>query len=184
MPPRFVLAACAFAALAPSVARAQDTPTHRTAPLDLTIARHTVSGGFIDYRSGGLLDVLVAAPVRSASHAAFIAAAGVGVVVGGFGDRCLIRPSGGCAPKGNFVVANALAGADVALAAWSARLLVGPALYRGAGASSLGIQTRLDLISPPVARIAIGPMVRATVLPSHGGESLLAWAAGASIAIR
>ena len=184
MPSWSLAIACAVVVLVPPPARAQDVPSHRTAVLDLTMARHAVNGGFIDYRNGAMLDVLAAGTVRSSPRAAFIAAVGAGVVVGGFSDRCLSRPDGGCAPLGNFVVTNVLAGADLSLGQSSMRVLLGPALYNGAGASSLGAQVRLDLISPPLVHVGIGPMLRATVLPSHGGDLLVAWAVGGSLVIR
>ena len=108
-----------------SVARGQQTH-HRTPALDLTLARHTVSGGFIDFRDGAMLDLLAAGELRSAPRWAWVAAGGASVILGGLGDRCLIRPDGGgCAPQGNFVAVSLLSGAQVALGPAGARALVG-----------------------------------------------------------
>ena len=170
--------------LSASVARAQHVK-HRTPALDLTLARHTVSGGFIDFRDGAMLDLLAAGELRSAPRWAWVAAGGASVILGGLGDRCLIRPDGGgCAPQGNFVAVSLLSGAQVALGPAGARALVGPALYNGAGDSSLGAQGRVDLLSPALAHVGLGVMARATVLPSHGGARLVAWAIGGSATIR
>ena len=170
--------------LMPSAAQAQRTH-HESAALDLSLARHTIRGGFIDYRTGALLDLLLAGELRSDRRWAWVAAGGGGVVFGGYGDRCLIRPDGGgCAPHGNFVALNLLTGANVRLGAAGARALIGPALYNGAGESSVGAQARLDVFSPALARIGLGAMLRATVLPSHDGARLVAWAIGGSIVVR
>jgi len=63
-------------------------------------------------------------------------------------------------------------------------LLVGPAAYDGAKARSAGAQLRVDFASPTLAHLALGAMGRATLLPSHNGQSLVAWAAGLSLAFR
>jgi hypothetical protein len=154
------------------------------AALDITLGLHAVTGGFIDFRTGALLDVLATGRIRAASRRAIVAGGGASTVVGGFGDRCLLTPSGGCAGKGNFVVVNALVGIDQALGAASGRLLIGPALYDGAKARSVGVQARVDLTSPVRAHLALGAMGRVTLLPSHNGQTLIGWAAGARLAFR
>jgi hypothetical protein len=177
------LIAAGVIALGASIARAQQPGPHRTPVLDLTVARHTVSGAPFNHNPGGSLDLLAAVPLRSTPRWALVAAAGGGFVVGGFGDSCLITPSG-CAPKANFVVANVLAGADVNLGGASARVLLGPALYNGEDDTSVGAQLRVDLSSPSLAHVGLGAMFRATMLPSYAGESLLAWAIGGSLIVR
>ena len=170
--------------LSASVARAQHVD-HRTPAFDLTLARHTVSGGFIDFRDGAMLDLLAAGELRSEPGWGWIAAGGASVILGGLGDRCLIRPDGGgCAPQGNFVAVSLLTGAQIPLGPAAARALVGPALYNGAGDSSIGAQGRVDLLPPALAHVGLGVMARATVLPSHGGARLVAWAIGGSATIR
>jgi len=157
---------------------------HSPAAFDITVGSHTVKGGLIDFRTGGLFDVLATGRVRASPQRAVVAGLGVSTVLGGFGDRCLITPSGGCAGQGNFVIVNALVGVDKALGAGSGRLLIGPAVYDGADAHSVGVQGRVDLTSPARAHLAFGLMGRATVLPSHNGQSLVAWATGVSLAFR
>ena len=56
-----------------------------------------------------LADVFAAGRVRPMSYGALVAGLGVSGIMGGFGDRCLILPGGGCAGKGNFTVGTALA---------------------------------------------------------------------------
>ena len=184
MPLSSVAITGALIALVASTTAAQQSTLHRTPVLDLTIAGHKVSGGLIDFRTGPSLDVLAAGAVRSTPRWAIVGALGAGFEFGGFGDRCLVRPTGGCAPKGNFVVTNLLGGVDLPIGGASARMLLGPAIYNGAGDTSLGLQTRLDLSSPTLAHLGLGAMLRATMLPSHGGESLVAWAVGGSLIIR
>ena len=152
------------------------------AALDITIGVHYVTGGLIDFRDGGLLDVLATGRIRAAPRRAVVA--GVSGIAGGFGDRCLLTPSGGCAGNGNFVVLNAVVGIDQALGTASGRLLIGPAIYDGAKARSVGVQGRVDLTSPVRAHLALGAMGRATLLPSHNGQTLIGWAAGVSLAFR
>jgi len=154
------------------------------AALDITLGLHYVTGGLIDFRDGGLLDVLATGRIRAAPRRAVVAGVGVSGVAGGFGDRCLLTPSGGCAGKGNFIVLNALVGIDQALGTASGRLLIGPAIYDGAKARSAGVQGRVDLTSPARAHLALGAMGRATLLPSHNGQTLIGWAAGVSLAFR
>jgi hypothetical protein len=154
------------------------------AALDITLGIHNVTGGLIDFNPGGLLDVLATGRIRAAPRRAIVAGGGASLVAGGFGDRCLRTPSGGCAGKGNFVIVNALVGIDQALGSASGRLLIGPALYDGAKARSAGVQARVDLTSPVRAHLALGAMGRATLLPSHNGQTLIGWAAGVSFAFR
>lgn len=150
----------------------------------VAIAQHSIRGGLVEYRTGALLDVLAAGRVRSMPRWSVIAAGGVGVVVGGTADGCLVRSDGSCAPKGNFVVVDALAGLGTPIGGGSARALMGPALYSGAGDTSLGVQGRLDLNAPMSSHLGIGAMLRATVLPSHAGERLILWAVGGSLTFR
>lgn len=162
---------------------AQESP-RRTPVVDVTMARHTIAGGFVDYRTGALLDVLIAGDVRPAARWTWIAAGGVGGVLGGFGDRCLFKPDGGCAPQANFVAGSLLGGVHVPLSEFAVRALAGPALYSGADARSVGLQGRLDLLGPTFLHLGLGAMARATLLPSHGGDRLVAWALGGSLVIR
>jgi len=120
---------------------------------------------------------LVSLPLGAQVHspAAFDITVGSHTVKGGLID---------CAGQGNFVIVNALVGVDKALGAGSGRLLIGPAVYDGADAHSVGVQGRVDLTSPARAHLAFGLMGRATVLPSHNGQSLVAWATGVSLAFR
>jgi hypothetical protein len=179
-----LIIAIALIAFAASTAAAQQADLHRTPVLDLTLARHQVSGGFVAFRTGASADLLVAGALRSTSRWALVGAAGGSAVVGGFGDICLIRPDGGCAPKANFVVANVLAGVDAKLGSASTRVLLGPALYDGADDSSVGAQIRVDLSSPTLEHVGLGAMFRATVLPSHDSQSLVAWAIGGSLIVQ
>lgn len=149
---------------------------------DVTLGLHSVSGGLINFRTGLLLDALAAARLRTIARPSVVIGGGASIVLGGFGNRCLLTPSGGCAGKGNFVVLNALAGISQPLRSVSARFLLGPSLYDGANARSAGLQGRIDVTQRIPGPAAVGAMVRATVLPSHDGQALVAWAAGVSLA--
>ena len=152
------------------------------AALEGTIGLHNTSGGTIDFRTGLLIDVLASGSVRRVFPRQFVVGGGASVVLGGFGDRCLLTPNGGCAGKGNFTVVNALVGIEQALGSASARFLIGPAIYDGAGARSAGLQARVDFLS--LTKVALGAMVRTTVLPSHNDQALVALATGFSLAFR
>jgi hypothetical protein len=171
-------------AVGASPARAQTTAQDSVLRLDVTVARHEMSGGLIDYRTGGMLDALLALGVHDQPRWETVVAIGGGGVAGGFGDRCLIRPDGGCAPQANFGFLNLLIGGDVSLGGAALRGLAGPAYYTGGGAHSFGAEVRMDLSSPTVAHVGLGPMVRATWLPSHGAQRFVAWAVGASVVFR
>jgi hypothetical protein len=114
-----------------------------------------------------------------------VAAGGVGVIwCGNTTDVCMMRPGGDCAPKGNFVAVNALVGVAKPIGRVSARVLAGPALYNGAEDKSLGVQARLDLNARASPHHGLGGMLRATWLPSHGGDRLTMLAAGFSLTFR
>lgn len=178
----FHVALVAFCALllTPAVASAQG----RGAGLDLTLARHSVKGGFLDYRDGPLADVLVAFPIRPTPTGSILLGAGGGLVFVGFGDRCKFGPGGECAPQGNFGAVNLLVGTTIPGAGGLARAFAGPAFYAGGGGRSVGLQGRVDLTTPAFAHIGLGAMLRGTYLPDHGGDRLLAWALGGSLAFR
>ena len=167
-----------------SPARAQTTAQDSVLRFDFSLGRHTTSGGLIDYKTGAMADVLLALGVHEQPGWETVVAIGVGGVIGGFGDRCLIRPEGGCAPQANFGVWNVLIGGDASLGGAAVRGLVGPAYYTGGGGRSFGAEGRLDLSSPTLAHVGLGPMLRATWLPSHGGQRFVAWAIGGSLIFR
>lgn len=152
--------------------------------LEGTIGAHVVSGGAIDHRNGLLMDLLAAGRIGGLFQRPLVIAGGVGAVMGGFGDRCLLTSNGGCAGNGNFVVLNVLVGIEQPFGSASARFLVGPAIYDGANARSAGLQGQVDVASPTKGRMALGAMVRATVLPSHNGQALVGWGTGISVAFR
>ena len=150
----------------------------------VTVGRHFARGGVLDNRTGALLDVLAAGRVRTMPRWSIVAAGGVGVVVGGKWEVCVIQPDGSCAAHASFLVVDALVGAAKPIGGMSARALAGPALYSGANDTSLGVQGRLDLNAPASPHVGFGAMLRATVLPSHDGERLTLWAVGASLTFR
>jgi hypothetical protein len=154
------------------------------AAFHVTLGRHQVNGGLVDFRKGAMADVLAAFPLREKSRWNLVGAIGAGAVFGGFGDRCLLKPGGGCAEKANFTTFNALVGGENAFGTGAMRALVGPAIYNGAGDTSLGAQARVDLSVAIIARLGVGLMARATFLPSHNGQSLTTWAAGGSVSFR
>jgi hypothetical protein len=154
------------------------------ARLDLTLGASGVRGGIIAFRSGALADVFAAGRLRPIPGGALVAGLGASGIMGGFGDRCLILPNGGCAGKGNFTVVSALLGVDRALGAGSLRLLAGPSYHDGAKDASVGLQGRIDVASPAFAHLALGVMTRATVLPDHGGAKLVIWGFGVGVAFR
>lgn len=98
-------------------------------------------------------------------------------MMGGTTDRCPVRPVGSCAPQGNFVAVDALVGVAKPIGRVSAYAWAGPALHSGADDTSLGAQGRRDLNAPASTHLGLGGMLRAKLLPSHGGEPLTLWAA-------
>jgi hypothetical protein len=154
------------------------------ARLDLTLGLSAVRGGTIDFRTGLLADVLAAGRLRPTRRGAIVAGLGASGIFGGMGDRCLLLPDGGCAGKGNFGVVTALFGVDRALGSGSLRLLTGPSYHKGANAGSVGLQGRVDVASPAFAHVALGVMTRATILPDHGGATLVIWGLGVGGAFR
>ncbi|MDP1857131.1 MAG: hypothetical protein Q8K82_00590 [Gemmatimonadaceae bacterium] len=153
--------------------------------LTVTVGRHSVRGGFIHYPNGIMLDVLAARRVRTMHGWSMVAAGGIGVIwCGSTMDVCRIGPDGACAPKGNFVAFDALVGVAKPIGRVRARVLAGPALYNGAEDKSLGVQARLDLSAPASSHHGLGGMLRATWLPSHGGDRLTMWAAGGTLSFR
>ncbi len=161
----------------------------RAAGLDFTLGRHSLRGGIVRERSGVLLDALATGRLRASSRWAFVAGGGasaavVGSALGASTDDCLLLSNGQCAPRGNFVGINALAGVAYGVGPGTIRALIGPALYRGADDKSLGFQGRIDTSLPLAARAGVGAMLRATRLPSHGGQRLTLWAFGVSLTYR
>lgn len=158
---------------------------HRGATgLTVTVGRHSTPGGKIDDRAFILLDVLVAGRVRTMSRWSIIAAGGVSYTPGPNMDICITQPDGTCARRPDFTVVNALAGVAKSVGRFSVRTLAGPALYSGSADRSLGLQGRLDLSSSASRHVGLGAMMRATFLPSHGGERLFPWAVGGSVTFR
>ena len=151
---------------------------------DVTLGQHIINGGFVEFRRGMMLDALGAIPVRASPKRSVIVAAGAGGVLGGNADSCLLRPDGGCAPKGNFGFVNALGGVALPLGNTTLRALAGPAIYDGGGDTSIGLQARIDFSAPLLVHFGIGAMLRATVLPSHGGDRLTMVAFGGSLTLR
>lgn len=161
-----------------------DARTRTGAGLDLTFARHSIRGGTVNYRTGALFDLVGAVRVKSIQDWHLLMAGGAGVVLGGIGESCLLRPDGSCAPRGNLGMVNALAGAARPVGGGTVRMLAGPAFSKGAGAASLGLQGRFDVSYPMTRRVGVGGMLRVTELPSHGGDNLTLLAGGVSLTLR
>ena len=169
-----------------SAVNAQGT---RGAGLDFTLGRHSLRGGIVRERSGVLFDALATGRLRASSRWEFVAGGGasaaiVGAALGASSDDCLLLANGQCARQGNFAGVNALAGVAYGVGSGTIRALVGPALYRGADDSSLGFQGRIDASVPLASRAGGGVMLRATRLPSHGGQRFTLWAFGVSLTYR
>lgn len=173
-----------FLIIALAVASPLTAQNSSGARLDLTLGLSTVRGGTIDFRTGGLADVLAAGRLGQTRHGAVVGGLGVSGIFGGSGDRCLTLPNGGCAGQGNFGVVTALIGIDHALGSGSLRLLAGPSYHNGADDASVGVQGRIDVATPAFAHLALGLMTRATLLPDHGGATLVIWGVGAGLAFR
>ena len=154
------------------------------ARLDVSLGGSNVSGGTIDYRSGVLADAFASGGLRATWGGALVAGLGVSGVLGGFGDRCLMMPSGGCAGQGNFAVVTALIGIDRPVGAGSLRVLAGPSYHNGANHASVGPQVRVDVATPAAGHLALGLMTRATILPRHGDAALVVWGLGAGVTLR
>jgi len=180
----FAGAVAALMIVGASPARAQTTAQDSVLRLDVTLGGHAMHGGLIDFGDGAMLDALLALGVRDRPRWETVVAIGGGGVAGGFGDRCLVRPDGGCAPKANFGVLNVLIGGDFSVGGAALRGFVGPALYNGDEGHGFGPEVRLDLSSPTLAHIGLGAMTRATWLPSYGGQRFVAWAFGGSLIFR
>ena len=117
-----------------------------------------------------MADLLVASRVAAAREWSIVAAGSAGVAFRSTSDECLVGPNGECLPMARFGNANALLGIGRPVGRIHARVLVGPSLHRGAGDTSVGLQGRLDLGAPVSRTIAVGVMLRATRLSSHGGQ--------------
>lgn len=151
---------------------------------DVALGVHTIANGTIDGRTGAMLDVIVAGGAQSASQRSFVAGVGLGAVFVGLHDGCLATETDGCAANGNLLSLGAFAGIDRRFGDASARLLAGPALVRGAGGRSVGVQSRADFTAPLGGRLGVGLMGRLTILPSHDGHTLVGWGTGLSLALR
>lgn len=176
--PRFVLfASLVLTPLLPVALFAQPT---RGRDVTLTVARHDIRGSPVNYRHGGLLDVLVTGHLHPAAEWSALAAGGAGVVYGRM-PECAVQPDGRCAPSGNFVALNTLVGIERSSGRAFTRLFVGPSLHHGNDATSVGLEGRVALSVPVDELVGVGITVRATRLASHRGEALTLWAYGASV---
>jgi hypothetical protein len=160
------LAAIGAAAALPAPAAAQQSGTLLS--FDATVGQsYGQGGGARRNRDGIALDALLSwRPRRPGLHAMF----GIGTGVQGdksSGAPCLNLPGVDCVPNFPRVYTlGILAGLEQRGRYGAARLIAGPTHYRAdGGGSALGAQARLELVSPPLHRIAL-------VASARGG---LAW---------
>lgn len=187
-PPRRSLFAAATLLLtaAPLVAQPQMQP----AGLDLGVAFNTGrGGGFVSARHGVAASAVMAWNAHTLATGALTlaAAATVRATVGG-SDDCLITPQGDCAHNyPAFQTLSLLGGWAVGTERGSAgmRLLLGPAAARSsAGGIGMGLQGRIDAVTPAISRVALLGWVQATNVPKLRGESYRFASVGAGIRIR
>ena len=187
---------CASLALAGSVIRhgrvgAQAGPT---IAVDLTLGLSSGSGGCpARIRTGLAADAFIASPVKRLARGALLGgmAAGLQGPVQILGtDACYFyEPSdpSPCDPK--FPIFYSA----VALAGWAAggpqtgtvRALAGPGYFvEPDAASTLGLQTRVDLATPSVLHLALVASARGAILPRYQGRTLRLAAFGLGLRIQ
>ena len=188
-PPRssFIAAATLLlAAAAPLTAQAHMQP----AGLDLGVAFNTGrGGGLLSARDGMAASAVMAWHARTLATGAFTVAAAAtvrGTLSGS--DDCLITAQGDCAADyPAFQTLSLLGGWAVGTERGSAgmRLLLGPAAARSsAGGIGMGLQGRVDAVTPAISRVALLGWVQATNVPKLRGESYRFASVGAGIRIR
>jgi hypothetical protein len=112
-------------------------------------------------------DVLVARRLGSHPGWWWIVGGGAGGVLGGTTDECVLEPDGGCAPKGNYLNLNGVAGAGVTFGVVDVHGAIGPSAHLGGGGRSIGMEWRLD-IAPHVSwGLKPAVMARVTTAPKH-----------------
>jgi hypothetical protein len=179
------IAALLLGAIVVPVPMLQAQAAH-AAGLDLTVGLHGISGPTYKQQKAPILDALLAARLVKGERWSLVGAATAGVAaVGPSGDDCLLLSDGGCAPTHNLGTGSVLFGVARRLDANStARLLVGPAAYRGRGETEWGVQVRGDLALLLSQHVGLGPMARVTLLPDQQGKRTTMWAVGVSLVFR
>ena len=139
-------------------------------------------------RELGTLDGLVAWRVRPLRHGALLLGASGGVQGSVGGDAvCTPASGGGCrADYPRFAGGSVLAGWEAARArSASLWLLAGPTFHRAdVGGHAVGVQARVELATPPVARLALVGSARAMYLPAYRGDAYLLQAFGLGLRIQ
>lgn len=188
-PPRSSFIAAATLLLA-TAAPLTAQPHMQPAGLDLGVAFNTGrGGGFVSARDGVAASAVMAWNAHTLAIGALTLAAAATVrgTVGG-SDDCLITPQGDCAHDyPAFQTLSLLGGWAVGTERGSAgmRILLGPAAARSSdGGIGMGLQGRIDAVTPAISRVALLGWVQATNVPRLRGESYRFASVGAGIRIR
>jgi len=185
-------AASAFASAVLAIAATVGAPTARAqgsrdVGLDLVLGGGNATGGTYADRSAVSIDVLLSDRLRQLGHGGLVGAvSGDAQGALGHGDVCLLLPGGGCAPEFPAM------GSVTALGGWesrsageaSARVLAGPGFYWGGGSRTVGLQTRLDLVTPSLGPVALVASGRTALLPRFHGDGIRVWAIGFGLRFR
>ena len=133
----------------------------QTAAVDLGVgAGQGYEGGFYNARSGVAASVSIINRMHPGSIGAFVVGAVGGVqTVIHFADDCLLTPSGGCAPNyPSMQVVSAVGGWEAGGGPGrpSVRAMVGPSIvHSSTNGTTVGGQTRVDVSTPPLVRVAL-----------------------------
>ncbi|HYR09719.1 MAG TPA: hypothetical protein VEQ60_18230 [Longimicrobium sp.] len=163
-----LVAASAAAAPTPAAAQQRFGPS-----VDASFGLFVGGGGTFEKRDGPALDGIVAVPLVRTRAATVVAGVTAGISGPVVMDR-ICGPNALCVPNyPEFVTAGAVAGVQRALGGGlSARVLAGPAYFQATdGGDTMGMQGRLDVAAPVIARLAIVAAVRGSLL-RYEGEAL------------
>ena len=145
-------------------------------------------GGDRMNREGYALDGLVAWRARPLWRGALLLGASAGRHGSMGADAvCSLTPTGECRPGyPRFTGGSLLAGWEAARArSASLRVLVGPSVQRAeAGGGALAVQARVELATPPLARLALVGSARGSYLPAYRGEAYLLQALGIGLRLQ
>lgn len=157
--------------LTPSPSPAQSTSRFSLqATLGPSLGR---DGGVRRHRDGVAIDGILmwrARPLGSSFAVIGVGGGNEGPYAGD--DSCWPAPNGGCLDDfPNFSSIALLAGLERNGRVGSARLVAGPAQYRGRGeGGAFGVQGRLELATPAIFHAALAGSVRGGLIPRLNGE--------------
>lgn len=187
MPPRFRT----ITLLSAVILLSTPLPAQQRAPfsIDASIgAGHGYGGGNRVDRNGYALDALLAWRARPLTGGGLLLGVSGGIHAPHGGDAiCALDSDGRCiAGYPRITGAGVLTGWERARKRGaSLRMLAGPGYHRVNGSGgALGLQGRVEVATPPWARVSLVGSLRAIYLPSYRGDSYLLRALGIGIRVR